>query len=74
MISFEVLHYLNRKQVGKDGFMALKLDLSKAYDKYTVLSGHHALGPIVPTRGIRQGDPISFYIFWTAGNARESIQ
>ncbi|KAM6552992.1 hypothetical protein CsatB_013754 [Cannabis sativa] len=27
MVSFEILHYLKRKQVGKDGFMALKLDL-----------------------------------------------
>lgn len=33
LISFEVLHYLKRKNQGKKGYMALKLDLSKAYDR-----------------------------------------
>lgn len=33
LISFEVLHYLKKKQQGKKGYMALKLDLSKAYDR-----------------------------------------
>lgn len=33
MISFEIMHYLKRKTVGKDGYMAIKLDMSKTYDR-----------------------------------------
>ena len=33
LVAFETLHYLKRKTQGKLGLMALKLDISKAYDK-----------------------------------------
>ncbi|KAL8114939.1 hypothetical protein AgCh_021679 [Apium graveolens] len=33
MMSFEVMHYLKRKKFRKEGYMALKLDMSKAYDR-----------------------------------------
>ena len=33
LIAFATLHYLKRKTTGKLGYMALKLDISKAYDQ-----------------------------------------
>lgn len=33
LIAHETLHYLKSKRTGKMGYMALKLDMSKAYDR-----------------------------------------
>ncbi|XP_062114315.1 uncharacterized protein LOC133825379 [Humulus lupulus] len=33
MVSFEILHYLKRKTKGRNGYMTLKLDMSKGYDR-----------------------------------------
>ena len=33
LVAFETLHYLKSKRREKSGFMALKLDTSKAYDR-----------------------------------------
>ena len=33
MIAFEFLHYMKRKLQGKDGYVAMKIDISKAYDR-----------------------------------------
>lgn len=33
MVAHEVMHFMKRKTKGKEGWMALKLDMSKAYDR-----------------------------------------
>ncbi|KAL0864587.1 hypothetical protein Bca101_043705 [Brassica carinata] len=109
LIAHELMHSLNTKNL-KHKFMALKLDIAKAFDKvewsfvnavmrkmgfcqiwrdwimkcittvsYTVLINGDQSRTIIPQRGLRQGDPISpyLYIICTEGLSRlikQSIQ
>ncbi|KAK5770921.1 hypothetical protein PVK06_047081 [Gossypium arboreum] len=104
IVVYEILHSMKKRRVGPKGSFALKLDMSKAYDRvewcfvqvmlkmmgfsdrwvenvmrcvtsvsYSVVMNREVGNLFIPRRGLRQGNPISPYLFLICGERLSTL-